>query len=66
MPNLDAALDQVSGSYGLTRFDLMKGFWQMPLHPELQEVISFMTEASVFTPLRVSQGAMDSSVHFQN
>ncbi|OWZ09301.1 hypothetical protein PHMEG_00018016, partial [Phytophthora megakarya] len=66
MPNLDVALDQVSGSYGFAKFDLMKGFWQMPLHPDSQELMSFMTEDSVFTPLRVPQGAMDSSVHFRN
>ncbi|OWY98084.1 hypothetical protein PHMEG_00031243, partial [Phytophthora megakarya] len=66
MPNLDVALDQVSGSYGFAKFDLMKGFWQMPLHPDSQELLSFMTEDSVFTLLRVPQDAMDSSVHFQN
>ncbi|OWZ01646.1 hypothetical protein PHMEG_00026927 [Phytophthora megakarya] len=66
MPNLDVALDQVSGSYGFAKFDLMKGFWQMPLHPDSQELMSFMTEDSVFTLLRVPQDAMDSSVHFQN
>ncbi|POM67663.1 Hypothetical protein PHPALM_16295, partial [Phytophthora palmivora] len=66
MPNLDVALDQVSGSHGFAKFDLMKGFWQMPLHPDSQELMSFMREDSVFKPLRVPQGAMDSSVHFQN
>ncbi|GMF30981.1 unnamed protein product [Phytophthora fragariaefolia] len=66
MLNLDAMLEQVAGSSCFAKFDLMKGFWQMPLHPDSQEVLSFMTEDSVFTPLRVPQGAMDSSVHFQN
>lgn len=64
MPNLDAELEQVSGSC-FAKFDLMKGFWQMPLHPDSQEVLSFMTEDFVFTPVKVPQGAMDSSVHFQ-
>ncbi|OWZ01238.1 LOW QUALITY PROTEIN: hypothetical protein PHMEG_00027416, partial [Phytophthora megakarya] len=66
MPNLDVALDQVSGSYGFAKFDLMKGFWQMPLHPDSQELMSFMTEDSVFTLLRVPQGAMDSSNQLQD
>ncbi|GMF22855.1 unnamed protein product [Phytophthora fragariaefolia] len=66
MPNLNAELEQVVGSSCFAKFELTKGFRQMPLHPDSQEVLSFMTEYSVFTPLRVPQGAMDAPVHFQN
>ncbi|TYZ69491.1 hypothetical protein PybrP1_001835 [[Pythium] brassicae (nom. inval.)] len=44
---------------------MLKGFWQLPLHPDSQEMFSFMTEDTVYTPTRVPQGATDSALHFQ-
>ncbi|GMF25827.1 unnamed protein product [Phytophthora fragariaefolia] len=34
--------------------------------PRNQELMSFISEDTVYSPTRVPQGAMDSSVHFQN
>ncbi|OWZ07849.1 LOW QUALITY PROTEIN: hypothetical protein PHMEG_00019703 [Phytophthora megakarya] len=51
---------------GTDQFDLKNGFWQLPLAEESQEVLSFMTDEGVYTPTRVSQGAMDSALHFQS
>ncbi|KAF0735460.1 hypothetical protein Ae201684P_022348 [Aphanomyces euteiches] len=36
--------------------DWMKGYWQLPLHPESQEYYSFMTPLGVITPTRVLMG----------
>ncbi|KAF1323287.1 hypothetical protein FI667_g4734, partial [Globisporangium splendens] len=65
MPNLSVISAAVYGSTCFAKFDLMKGFWQLPLHPASQEIMSFMTEDTVYTPLRVPQGAVDSAIHFQ-
>ncbi|GMF16253.1 unnamed protein product [Phytophthora fragariaefolia] len=64
-PNLTAVTQSVRGAYGFGQFDLFQGFWQLPLMEECQELLSFVTEDGVFTPLRVSQGASDSAMHFQ-
>ncbi|POM64696.1 Hypothetical protein PHPALM_19741 [Phytophthora palmivora] len=64
-PNLTAVTQSVRGAYGFGQFDLFKGFWQLPLMEECQELLSFVTEDGVFTPLRVPQGASDSAMHFQ-
>ncbi|KAF1317462.1 hypothetical protein FI667_g14764, partial [Globisporangium splendens] len=39
---------------------------QLPLHDESQEIFSFMTEDTIYTPTRVPQGDTDSALHFQN
>ncbi|POM68944.1 Hypothetical protein PHPALM_14828 [Phytophthora palmivora] len=64
-PNLTAVTQSVRGAYGFGQFDLFKRFWQLPLMEECQELLSFVTEDGVFTPLRVPQGASDSAMHFQ-
>ncbi|KAJ0389674.1 hypothetical protein P43SY_011921 [Pythium insidiosum] len=64
-PNLRAVTQAVRGAYGFGQFDLFKGFWQLPLASESQELFSFLTEDGVFTPTRVPQGAADSALHFQ-
>jgi hypothetical protein len=64
-PNLAIVTKEVRGAYGFGSFDFFKGFWQMPLAEDSQEIFSFVTEDGVFTPTRVPQGAMDSAVHFQ-
>ncbi|POM69604.1 Hypothetical protein PHPALM_14096 [Phytophthora palmivora] len=51
-PNLSSATQSVRGAYGFGLFDLFKGFWQLPLHADSQEVFSFVTEDGVFTPTR--------------
>jgi hypothetical protein len=64
-PNLRAVTQAVRGAYGFGQFDFFKGFWQLPLAPDCQELFSFLTEDGVFTPTRVPQGAADSALHFQ-
>lgn len=64
-PNLGVVMQCVEGAYGFGKFDFLKGFWQMPLHADHQEMFSFVTEDGIFTPRRVPQGASDSAVYFQ-
>ncbi|KAF1328445.1 hypothetical protein FI667_g6871, partial [Globisporangium splendens] len=65
-PILSVVTSAVKGSFGFASFDMLKGFWQLPLHGESQEIFSFMTEDTIYTPTRVPQGATDSALHFQN
>ncbi|KAE9357983.1 hypothetical protein PF008_g2896 [Phytophthora fragariae] len=64
-PNLVVVIHSVKGAYAFGLFDLLKGFWQLPLHPISQKLYSFVTEDGVFTPTMVPQGASDSATHFQ-
>ncbi|DBA03705.1 TPA: hypothetical protein N0F65_004122, partial [Lagenidium giganteum] len=66
MPNLLVVMVKVKGARFFAKFDLFKGFWQLMLHEESRELFSFMTNDTVYTPLRVPQGATDSPIHFQN
>ncbi|POM62525.1 hypothetical protein PHPALM_28315 [Phytophthora palmivora] len=65
MPHMTALLECTKGKshYGL--FDLLKGFWQLPLHILSQELMSYITDAKIYTPKRVPQGSCEAAVHFQ-
>ncbi|KAJ0392214.1 hypothetical protein P43SY_008832 [Pythium insidiosum] len=66
MPNLSIVVVKLKGARFFAKFDLFKGFWQLMLDEESQEIFSFMVDDTVYTPLRVPQGATDSPIHFQN
>ncbi|ETL25421.1 hypothetical protein L916_20724 [Phytophthora nicotianae] len=63
-PNLSSATQSVKGAYGFGLVDLFKGFWQLPLRPDSQELFSFVTEDGVFTPTRLPQGTTTSRCIF--
>ncbi|KAE8879024.1 hypothetical protein PF003_g36867 [Phytophthora fragariae] len=65
-PNMDTIAHAVEGVYGFSIFDLPKGFFQYPLDEDSQELMNFISKNNVYSPTRVPQGAMDSSVHSQN
>ncbi|KAG6572754.1 uncharacterized protein IUM83_18670 [Phytophthora cinnamomi] len=46
--------------------DLAAAARRLPLHPDSQEIMSFVTDDAVFTPTRVPQVATDSAFHFQS
>lgn len=65
MPHMRELLEYTKGKkhYGL--FDLLKGFWQLPLDELSQELMSYITDSKIYTPRRVPQGCCDAAVHFQ-
>ncbi|GAB9477013.1 hypothetical protein Gpo141_00014072, partial [Globisporangium polare] len=65
MPNLQVALEHCKHKKYYAVFDFLKGFWQLPLAKESQEIMSYMTDKKVFTPTRVPQGCTDAALHFQ-
>lgn len=65
VPNLAVISSRVKGAKAIGKFDMFKGFWQLPLDEESQEAFSFQTDEGVYTPTRVPQGAVDSALHFQ-
>ncbi|OWZ03892.1 LOW QUALITY PROTEIN: hypothetical protein PHMEG_00024301 [Phytophthora megakarya] len=65
MPSAATITEMLVGTTVFARFDLTQGFWQLPWHPDSQELFSFVTPDGVYTPKRVPQGALDSALHFQ-
>ncbi|KAF0702438.1 hypothetical protein AaE_015927 [Aphanomyces astaci] len=66
MPFQFLVLENVRGAKYLGVFDLTKGFWQLPLEKNSQELLSFMLGYRIMTPTRVMQGHCDSALFFQN
>lgn len=65
MPHLDTALTQLEGSEVYFNLDWFRGYWQLPLHEDSQEIFSFVTHRGVFTPKRVPMGATDAVAYCQ-
>ncbi|POM66820.1 Hypothetical protein PHPALM_17266 [Phytophthora palmivora] len=65
MPVLQVITEHVRDMEFFGLFDFIKGFWQLPLAKACQEILSYMTDAKVFTPTRVPQGCCDAALHFQ-
>ena len=43
LPQVDDCVDQVGSEKFVSKFDLLKGYWQVPLSKHAQEVASFIT-----------------------
>lgn len=63
--NLTILSEHLKGKRFFATLDFIKGFWQISLHKDSQEIMSYMTHDTVYTPTRMPQGAMDASTHFQ-
>ncbi|MEN9639683.1 MAG: hypothetical protein RLZZ262_1552, partial [Bacteroidota bacterium] len=64
LPTFEDIQQNLSGAKYFISLDCKNGFWQIPLHPESQEIFSFATHRTVLTPCRMPQGASDSSMYF--
>ncbi|POM66849.1 Hypothetical protein PHPALM_17230 [Phytophthora palmivora] len=50
MPDLHVDLEKVRRSRHFGRFDFIKGYWQLPLAKECQELLSFLAHPKIYTP----------------
>ena len=65
MPNMEAAMSELTGDTCFATMGLCHGYWQMPLDTDSQECQSFITPDGVFTPTRVLHGQTNATAHFQ-
>ncbi|GMF42756.1 unnamed protein product [Phytophthora fragariaefolia] len=65
MPILQVITENVRGMCFFGLLDFVKGYWQLPLAKASQELLSYMTDAKVYTPPRAPQGCYDAALHFQ-
>ena len=65
MPDLESAPASVEGSKVYFAIDWFRGYWQLPLHPDSQELYTIMTARGMITPTRVLMGCTDAVAYCQ-
>ena len=65
IPRIDDCIDKVGNSKNVTKFDLLKGFWQVPLTERAKEVSAFATPNSLYQYKVMPFGMKNSPATFQ-
>ncbi|KAE8975246.1 hypothetical protein PR002_g25649 [Phytophthora rubi] len=65
MPVLDVVLGETEGAQVYFVLDWFWGYWQLHLHPDSQELYSFVTHRGIYTPTRVPMEATDAVAYCQ-
>ncbi|KAE8980295.1 hypothetical protein PR002_g24168 [Phytophthora rubi] len=66
MPMLESALGLLEGTSCYFTLDWFRGYWQLPLHKDSQEMCSIMTHRGIITPTRVLMGGTDAVAYCQH
>ena len=48
IPRVEDCIDKIGGAEYVSKFDLLKGYWQVPLTPRAKEVTAFVTPTGFF------------------
>ena len=65
IPRIDDCIDQVGNAKYITKFDMTKGYWQVPLSPRAQKVSSFVTSDGLFECKVMPFGLKNAAATFQ-
>ena len=65
MPNLSDAVYSAHNVQFFTKLDLVKGYYQVPIHPDSREFTSFSTHQQQYQFKRLSFGLRNSGLQFQ-
>ncbi len=65
MPRIDDLIDQIGNAKYVSKFDLLKGYWQIPLTDKAKDVSSFVTPDGLFRYLVTPFGMKNSGCTFQ-
>ena len=65
IPRIDDCVDKVGNSKYVTKFDLLKGFWQVPLTDRAKEVSAFATPNGLYQYKVMPFGMKNSPATFQ-
>ena len=58
-------MDQVGSARFVSKFDLLKGYYQVPLTPRAQEISAFITSSGLYSYTRMSFGLRNTPSTFQ-
>ncbi len=62
---IEDCIDQVGSAKFVSKFDLLKGYWQVPLTKRAQEILSFVTPSGLFSYQVMSFGLHNAPATFQ-
>ena len=65
IPRVDDCIDKIRNSKYITKFDLLKGFWQTPLTERTKEISAFVTSDGLYHYKVMPIGMKISSATFQ-
>lgn len=49
LPRMEDCVDQIGGAAYVTKLDLLKGYWQVPLTPRAKEICSFIMPGGLYS-----------------
>ena len=65
LPRVDDCIDKISKAKYLSKFDLLKGYWQVPLTDHAREISVFVTNEGLYKCLVMPVGFKNSACTFQ-
>jgi hypothetical protein len=66
MMDFEQEIARMHGCKVFATLDLTQGFWQLPLHEDSLEAMSFVTPSAIWTPTRVPHGTKNAVPHIQS
>ena len=65
IPRIEDCIDKVGSSQYVSKFDLLKGYWQVPLTPRAREISAFVTPAGFYQYRVMPFGMKNAPATFQ-
>ncbi|XP_063050317.1 uncharacterized protein LOC134445162 [Engraulis encrasicolus] len=65
LPRVEDCVDRVGAARFVSKFDLLKGYYQVPLSPRAQEISAFITPSGLYSYTRMSFGLRNAPATFQ-
>lgn len=65
LPRVEDCVDQVGSAKFVSKLDLLKGYWQVPLTPRAQEISAFITPSGLFSYTVMGFGLRNAPATFQ-
>ena len=65
LPRMEDCIDQVGAAKFVSKFDLLKGYWQVPLSARAREISAFITPAGLYEYTVMSFGLRNAPATFQ-
>lgn len=65
LPRMEDCVDEVGSAKFVSKFDLLKGYWQVPLTPRAREISAFITPSGLYSYNVMSFGLRNAPATFQ-
>ena len=65
IPRIEDCIDRVGRAKYVTKIDLLKGYWQVPLSDRAKEIAAFVTPDGIYQPTMMSFGLRNAPASFQ-